>query len=232
MTGNAWTTYLAALRDLHAVRAAAVDRGENTEETLRARAERLEAFSTQLRQQEKTVVSLAYDLGKPVQFAPMDAIRPANALSWDEAVTDLGDRLDAAERAIDDTRHYGHLPPLLPTWPAFARNGAVYAVCSLPSIFINCAMWLFYVGSSATTGDQLTAAAWGCCFWPIASVVAGIVLIRMGSIPRLKPQPKNEFDTPKENEIDLNIPLGITISIGISAISIGLLWFTGTALNL
>ncbi|MBT8228445.1 MAG: hypothetical protein HKP61_17835 [Dactylosporangium sp.] len=229
---SAWATYLEQLRQLHAVRAAAADRSESAEEASGAQAAQADALAERIRQQEKTVVKLAYELRKPVRFVPTDVTDPADALPWDDAVADLEEQLHAAERAVDDVRHYGHRAQLLPAWPTGARNAVIYFAYSLPNVLINWGLWLFYLGGDGGTSKQFTAAAWGCCFWPIAAVVAGIATIRTIGAPRLKPVPKNEFESVKDAEVPLNVPLGFAIAIATSGASIGLLWLLGTALGL
>ncbi|MBN1173482.1 MAG: hypothetical protein JXA67_15020 [Micromonosporaceae bacterium] len=229
--GSAWTAYLAQLRELHAVRSAAAERGESTEESLRARASQVEAFAERIRKQEKTVVGLAYDLRRPVRFVPAEVTDPAPSRPWDEAADDLEERLDTADRAIDEVRHYGHRPQLLPNWPDTARNAAIYFVLSLSNVFVNIGLWLFYVAGDDAAGTQFTAAAWGCCFWPIAVVIAGMVAIRTIGAPRLRPKPANEFEKATTTPAQLNTGLGFAISVGVSAASIGILWVLGTILS-
>ena len=228
MTTGTWAMYLATLREIHAARATAADRGEATQEVLRARAQQLEEFAQQVRKQEKRVVSLAYDLRKPVRFVPTDVTDPAASRPWDEAVEDFEERIHAADGAIEDARHFGYRPQLLPDWPAWARSGAVYFVLSLPSVVLNWALWLAYA-SDEGMGGEFTVAAWGCCFWPIVAVACGIVVIRIVGSPRLKNTEKGEFEQRKEAEVPLHIQLGIAISVGASVLSIALVWLLQAA---
>lgn len=230
MTGTgAWATYNGLLRELHAVRVTAEDRTGTTEEILRARTDQVESFAEQVRDQESRIVRLAQELRKPVRFTEMSTTKPADQLPWDEAAADLTEQLHAADLAVEDTEHFGHRPQLLPHWPAWARNAAIYFAYSLPNTCVNWGLWLFY--GHDTTDREFTAVAWGCCFWPIAVVVAGIATIRALAVPRLKPRPKQEFEQPTEGAVLLSVPLGFVISLGTSGASIAVLWLFSSFLG-
>jgi hypothetical protein len=227
-SATAWAEYNNLLRELHTARADDADRSETTEETLRARAEQLETLADQIRKQEKRVVRLAQEIRRPVRFVPVSSIDPAKPMPWAEANVDLVESCQATDRALEETEYLGNLPPLMPTWPAWARNAAIYFGFSIPNIFINCVFGQSYVDAAKTeqtTVDSLfTAVAWGCCFWPIAAVVAGIATIRMIGVPRLKPRAKNELSQPKPEAASLHVWLGMAIATGTSGVTIAVIW--------
>jgi hypothetical protein len=241
---SAWNTYLGTLRELHQARAAAADRTEHTEEAARTRAAQVDALAGQVRDQERRISALAAEIRKPVSFRGQDPSAvpgapgsglagPAGHVVWDEAVADLTGHLHGAEVAAGDLEYFAARPTLLPNWPDWARNGAIYFAYSLPNVLINWGLyaWLFTVDDTGTRA--VTAALWGCCFWPIAAVVAGIATIRVVGVPRLVALAagKGRRDQPKAPTVALHLPLGIAIALGTSAGSVMLPWLLGAAIN-
>ncbi|GEM_PF-5978928 len=220
-----WDAYLETLRELHRIRANAADRSEETEETLRERGAQIDTLAQKTTLQEDRVCELADELRQPVRFTSLAATPPAEAMPWDTAVADLTGHLNAADSAAFDAERYALLPPLLPTWSSSGRNALIYFGYALPNVCVNWVLGLFYVTND--TSRDITAALWGCCFWPVAAVVAGIATIRAVGVPRLKPKPKDSWEQPKDHRVLLSIPLGLVIAFGTAIGSVIVLWLAG-----
>ena len=233
-----WSDYLGTLRELHQERAAATNRSEHTGEELRARDAQLAELAARVQAQERRVVSLAAKIRKPVNFRDPAALSgppaagPAGGqLAWEAGVGELTEQLHGADAAAQDLEYYAARPTLLPAWPAWARNAVIYFVYSLPNVVLNCFLWVFYYDETAMR--QFTVVAWGCCFWPVAAVVAGIATIRVVGVPRLPPTQVDAkgWEKPQSPTVAVHLPLGFAVTLGTSIGSGALLWLLGSAIG-
>ncbi|ADD39878.1 hypothetical protein [Stackebrandtia nassauensis] len=179
--GSGYDEYLTALRDLDNVRAAqdqasAVQRDQRT--GIDTTVERL---WQRLSDQRDQLNRLAVDCGLPaVPTQPTPTPPPADPQAeLTIAVTDV----DSADTGYADAHYLAHRPKFLPRWRADDRNGLIYGLYALLSLFAQVGVLASAAGTESL-GDMIVEVL-TCVALPLPAWAAGWLTIGVVSRPVL-----------------------------------------------
>lgn len=181
---TAYDDYLAALRELDAVRA-------DQEAALAARRSQLAGMNTtvdHLRQRLSQQSGRLHELAAgcklpppPSQLAPLPRGGPIGDPS--QTLTAAAGDVEAADAAYQEARYLAHRATVLPRWRADDRNGLIYGVFALLSLVVQ------GVVLASAAGTEQFSELFGpfaiCLVLPAVAWVAGYITIGVASRPLL-----------------------------------------------
>ena len=180
---SAWDDYLAAARELSALRAEDARRDRERDAWVTSRRDELNELGARVHKQRTTLEEVSTYVKMPLRIPVQQAPQIAGT-DVDEAMRAARDDVQATTALMVETDYLAHRSPLLPRWRTDERNAVVYGFFALLGLLVQMGV----IVNAAAQEDTLSGRGWvtfTCFIVPFAAFACGWLAIGVLCRPRL-----------------------------------------------